>query len=91
MARYPSFCGEKADSEPNDLDQMCRQELAIFFTHIAHETGLGDSSNKEVPTWRQGMYYLTEVACTPEDLTKTTCNYQSTGTSATNWPSVEGE
>lgn len=38
-ARYPMFCGEKATSNSNSLDDVCRMELATFFANSTQETG----------------------------------------------------
>jgi len=61
---------------------MCKLELGTLFTHISHETGWD---------WLSGLYYVTENYCTPEDLTKTACNYASSNWSATAWPPASGQ
>ena len=56
-AKFPKFCNE------GDAD-LCKRELAFFFAHITHEVGY-QSAHFKYPKWRQGLYYITEMACTP--------------------------
>ena len=56
-AKFPKFCYE------GDAD-LCKRELSFFFAHITHEVGY-QSAHYKYPKWRQGLYYITEMACTP--------------------------
>jgi len=33
-AHFPAFCGEKSETDPRDLIEVCRQELVMFLTDV---------------------------------------------------------
>lgn len=70
-SKFPAFCGEKPADNPEDMDNLCKRELATTFAHYAQETGAhwsgmtcGGSAVQE--EWRQGLYYLSEMGCSNE-------------------------
>jgi len=79
VGKFPAFCNE------GDLD-LCKRELSTFFAHTTHECGY-ESPYMEYPTWRQGFYWITEIACTPPT-GQAVCDYSD----PTNiwWPPTEG-
>lgn len=81
LAKFPMFCAE-GDSD------LCKRELSTFFAHTTHEVGK-ETPNDTYPEWRQGFYFITENACTPS-VGAWTCDYKSSGWSATAWPPVSG-
>jgi len=44
-----------------------------------------EKDNQPYPKWRQGFYYITEIACTAP-YGGPTCDYKSDGWSAVAWP-----
>jgi len=38
-AKFPAFCGEKPADNPEDMDNLCKRELATCFAHFTQETG----------------------------------------------------
>ena len=83
-ATFPKFCNE------GDAD-LCKRELSFFFGHTTHEVGY-ETEGYIYPTWQQGFYYITELMCTPEDLSNTDCDYKSGADewSSSVWPSSDG-
>jgi len=71
---------------------VCAKELATIFAHFAQETGANDPSGGATggvtEKWRQGLYWLTEIYCSPGGggAGSVGCNYFSTGWSATAFP-----
>jgi len=63
IGKFPAFCGE-SNMYDKDLDKTCKRELATLFAHFCQETGYHDPKNKEILEWRQGLWYITELACT---------------------------
>lgn len=66
-AKFPAFCGEKPADNPEDMDNLCKRELATCFSHFAQETGAHfpgfEGVNEE---YRQALYYLSEMGCSNE-------------------------
>jgi len=77
VAKYPKFCLE------GDAN-LCKRELATFFAHTTHECGM-EKDDQPYPKWRQGFYYITEIACT-YPYGGPTCDYKSNDWSAVAWP-----
>lgn len=81
VAKFPAFCLE------GDAN-LCKRELSTFFAQTTHECGM-EESWQAIPTWRQGFYYITEKACTPQTGAPI-CDYKSDGQSAIWWPPRSG-
>jgi len=62
--KFPEFCNEAGRGQ--DLDTACKRELATAFAHFGQETG-DNSAWGEIPPWRQGLYYSSQIGCTPKN------------------------
>ena len=82
IARYPKFCGEKADTVTMTLDQMCKREIGILIAHATQETGENDVWSS-IPDWKQGLYWVTEMGCDKGDDVQTPCSGYS---QSCEWP-----
>lgn len=80
-AMWPAFCNEAATA--TDLDALCKKELASMFAHFSQEVGEHDSFSP-IPTWRQGLYWYTEMGCS-DDPTKSGCEYRGGTCDTTTW------
>ncbi|KAF4659307.1 hypothetical protein FOL47_007634 [Perkinsus chesapeaki] len=67
--KFPNFCNEAAGEL--DLDAACRKELSTAFAHFTQETG-ENTGWGDIPRWRQGLYFNSEIGCTDA-----TCSYCS--------------
>jgi len=70
IGKYPAFCGEKGPSLPDSdytLDDACKRELSTIFAHFNQETGGGEvyAQQQGLEFWQVGLYWLTEIACSP--------------------------
>jgi chitodextrinase len=81
-AMWPDFCNSAANAA-NDLDSMCRHELASMFAHFAQEVG-EHNDYSSIPTWKQGLYYYTELGCT-DNPQGSGCEYRGGTCDATTW------
>lgn len=61
----------------------------MFFGQATHEVGGDGTLSSGYPTWRQGFYYVTEIACTPS-YGDESCDYKSDNWSADAWPPQDG-
>ena len=62
IGKFPAFCSE-SNMNGYTLDETCKRELATLFAHFNQETGQHDTS-KALEEWRQGLWHITEWACT---------------------------
>eukprot|EP00961_Rhodomonas_salina_P230545 3115390-Rhodomonas_salina.2 len=86
VTQWPEFCGDKVGPYyPNDTAEIaCRRELATLFANFAQEVGAQIPNQADgIPTWRQALYWLSEIGCTD-----TTCSgyAQCTGWAGEAWP-----
>ena len=92
VGEFPKFCGEGTMDPDGTYLTACKRELATLLAHMIRETGLNDNASF-TPAWRQGLHWITELACTPpESPPDTKCDYSTTPEEwASNaWPPVEG-
>ena len=86
IRKFPSICSEKGKEE-DDLDEICKLELATIFAHMVQETGGNAPENyykslkirnvtENIEKWRQGLYYVTEMGC--NNKVGSGCLYSST-------------
>jgi chitodextrinase len=76
-AYWPDFCSDA---------EVCRDELAVMFSHMVQETGAHSSTPLDgVDEWRQGLYHSSEMGC--PDLDK--C-YEYTQWTNAYYPPVDG-
>jgi hypothetical protein len=81
-AMWPHFCSEAKDGSA-DLDEVCKKELVSMFAHFAQEVGAHDD-HSPIPTWRQGLYWFTEMGCS-DDPSKPGCEYRGGTCDSTTW------
>ena len=81
-AMWPDFCNSSANASA-DLDTLCKRELASMFAHFAQEVG-EHNDYSDVATWRQGLYYYTELGCS-DDPTAAGCEYRGGTCDSTTW------
>lgn len=81
-AMWPDFCNSSAEVGV-DLDTLCKRELASMFAHFAQEVG-EHNSYSPIPTWRQGLYYYTELGCS-DDPSASGCEYRGGTCDVTTW------
>ena len=65
VAKFPYFCGENYRDGATD-QATCARELSSLFAHIVQETSYNsqwEADNRGVDLYRQGLYWLEEVAC----------------------------
>jgi len=92
IGKYPAFCGE-TNLEGYSLDDTCKRELATLFAHFNQETGQHDVNNP-LEEWRQGLWHITEWACTEPQQGRGTsrCDYKQTwGWGFEEYPPQAGE
>lgn len=96
IGKFPKFCGESNLSEngysSDDLDMACKRELSFLFAHFGQETGYHDPHN-QIEEWRQGLWHVTEWACTEPQQGRGTprCDYKKTwGWAAEEYPPQDG-
>jgi len=65
---WPEFCGDNVGPYFADLTPIdaCKRELATVFANFAQETG-ALTPDRDIPNWRQGLFFLTEDGCTNEE------------------------
>jgi endoglucanase len=61
VSSFPDFC-DRSGRTGVSKDDMCKLELATLFAHFVQETGANDAG-RAIPTWRQGLWYLSEIGC----------------------------
>jgi len=90
VGKFDHFCGENNLDGYTD-DQACARELAGLFAHFGQETGAHDR-NQSVPEWRQALYWLTEINCSPGGAGAGTavCDYKKHGWSNDIYKPVAG-
>jgi hypothetical protein len=81
-AMWPDFCNSAAKPTV-DLDAVCRHELASMCAHFAQEVG-EHNDYSSIPTWKQGLYYYTELGCT-DNPQGSGCEYRGGTCDATTW------
>ncbi len=81
-AMWPDFCNSSATAGV-DLDLLCKRELASMFAHFSQEVG-EHNDYSSIPTWRQGLYYYTELGCS-DDPRASGCEYRGGTCDATTW------
>jgi chitodextrinase len=79
IGKFPAFCGESNLSY--DLDDTCKRELATLFAHFNQETGQHHPGHQSLPEWRQGLWHITEWACTEPQwgVGTSSCDYKTSG------------
>ncbi|WP_051279361.1 carbohydrate-binding protein [Chitinilyticum aquatile] len=65
VAKFPAFCQTYSDGRNSDA--ICSKLLATMFAHMVQETGanttwLDGIGAIDTPKWRQGLYWVEEVA-----------------------------
>lgn len=61
-----------------------------MFSYVAYFSGRNDTS-LDTPTWRQGLWLLTERECTPQDLNNDECYYNVTTGERGEWAPYPGQ
>lgn len=79
IGKFPAFCGE-SNLDGYTVDETCKRELATLFAHFNQETGQ-HNPGKALPEWRQGLWHITEWACTLPQTGRGTsqCDYKQFG------------
>ena len=93
VAKFPHFCGENHAAGVSDKD-TCARELSSLFAHMVQETSFGsqwEADNKGIHLYRQGLYWLEEVAC-QDGKGGWACNYAADwGWAGQAWPVQAGK
>merc|ERR1712029_575137 len=78
IGKFPAFCGE-TNLSGYDLDATCKRELATLFAHFNQETGQHNAWHATLDEWRQGLWHITEWACTPPQwgVGTASCDYKT--------------
>ena len=89
VGEFPKFCGEGFMDADDTLLTSCKREISTVLAHVIRETGHNEYE-RDYPQWRQGLMYITEIACTPPD-GKPECNYKTEDSDwrTDAWPPVE--
>ena len=77
VALFPKFCGEGTPDPDGSYMTSCKREVATLMAHVIQESGFNDD-NLPIQKWRQGLHWITELACTPPATPpEEKCDYKS--------------
>ena len=66
VGKFPKFCGEGPKDADGTYLTSCKREISTVLAHMIRETGLNDG-DQPTEKWRQGLHWITELACTPPE------------------------